>query len=246
MKRLIKFAGMFAALAVVGMALLPLVGGSVQAQEPELISALEPGTLFVTGSATITTVADEASVDISVSALDDSAVGAIVTASAAMNTVIADIFDLGVATDDIRTTSVTLSPEYEFTSNGRSLIGFRFTNSIRVAVRDIANLGPVIDAAVGAGGDLVSLNGIRFIVSNRSALEDQARLAAIDDAIARATAMAERAGVTLGRAVLIRALGFATPAPIAFDAAPAESFGTSIFAGTDDVTVSVEMQFEIF
>ena len=152
---------------------------------------------------------------------------------------------LFVAVKDIRTTNVSLRPEYEFALSRRILVGFRFSNSIRVTVRDTDSVGPVIDRAVSAGGDLVSLGNIAFQVSNRSALEDRARLSAIDDAIAKAEAMAARAGVVLGRAISIREVGFATPFAVPFEAAPDVGFATPIFTGTDDIIVRVEMQFEI-
>ena len=106
-------------------------------------------------------------------------------------------------------------------------------------------LGGVIDAAVGAAGDDVSLGGIQFLVSNRSAIEDEVRLAAIDDAIEKAQAMAGRAGIDLGSAIVLEEIGFASPArvdSIAFDEAFA---ATPVFGGSDEISVSVRMVFEI-
>ena len=207
MNRLAGITAVAAALAVGGGLLLSLGGGGrAQAQTVEPV---EPGALFVTGSATVTAAPDEATIDITVSALELGAVQAITTASNAMNDVIAAVFAEGVT------------------------------------VRDTDSVGPVIDRAVSAGGDLVSLGNIAFQVSNRSALEDRARLSAIDDAIAKADAMAARAGVVLGRAISIREVGFATPFEVPFEAAPDVGLATPIFTGTDDIIVRVEMQFEI-
>ena len=243
MNRLAGITAVVAPLAVVGGLLLSLGGGGrAQAQTVEPV---EPGALFVTGSATVTATPDEATIDITVSALELGAVQAITTASNAMNDVIDAVIVEGVAVKDIRTTNVSLRPEYEFALSRRILVGFRFSNSIRVTVRDTDSVGPVIDRAVSAGGDLVSLGNIAFQVSNRSALEDRARLSAIDDAIAKAEAMAARAGVVLGRAISIREVGFATPFAVPFEAAPDVGFATPIFTGTDDIIVRVEMQFEI-
>ena len=67
----------------------------------------------------------------------------------------------------------------------------------------------------------------------------------MDDAIAKAQAIAERAGVQLGRAILIEEVGFASPVSvdaIAFDEAAG---ATPVFGGTDEITVSVRMVFGI-
>ncbi len=241
MKRLAGIAGLMALLAIIaGIAVQAGGGGRVYAEEPP-----QEGTLSVTGSATVTATPDEATLDLTVSALEDSAVGAITSASTAMNDVIAAVFAQGIATEDIRTTSISLRPEYEFALDRRILVGFRFTNSIRVTVRDIDDVGPVIDSAVVAGGNLLSLDNIAFQISNRSLLEDQARLGAIDDAIRKASAMADRAGLALGRVISMREVGFFTPTPIVFEAAPAPSFATPVFTGTQEITSRVEMVFVI-
>ena len=117
----------------------------------------------------------------------------------------------GVATEDIRTTSISLVQEFEFTgSRGAVPVGVRFTTSLRVTVRDLDVVGATIDGAVAAAGDNLRLGGISFDVSNRTEIEDELRLSAIDQAIARAQAIAARAGVSLGRIVAISDLGFAS------------------------------------
>ena len=168
-----------------------------------------------------------------------------VGANASMGSVLAALMVEGVETEDLRTIRISLFEEFDFTEEGRERIGFRFSNTIRVTVDGIEALGGVIDAAVGAAGHDVSLGGIQFLVGNRSAIEDEVRLAAIDDAIAKAQAIAERAGVDLGRAIVIEEGGFGTPTTveaIAFDEAAG---APPVFGGTDQITVSVRMVFEI-
>ena len=103
----------------------------------------------------------------------------------------------------------------------------------------------MVDAAIGAGGDNLNLGGIAFQVSNRAAVEDSVRLAAADNAVAKARVLAERVGVTLGRAVIIRESGGASPVPV-LEAAPLDgALSVQIFSGSQTVTASVEIQFEI-
>jgi uncharacterized protein YggE len=108
----------------------------------------------------------------------------------------------------------------------------------------------VLDAALIAGGDLLSLNGVSFSVANRSGIEDVVRLIAVDDAIDKATAITERLGLVLGRAISVREVGFSTPVRVEFGAVSEDAFASpsapAIFGGDQDVTVRIEIVFEIW
>lgn len=240
MKRLGLLGMVMALAAVFGVGLVGLTGpGRAEAQTGQL------GTLSVTGSASVSVQPDGSSLDLTVSRLESTASLAQTRANVTMARVLSALMQEGLEAADLRTLRISLFEEFDFTESGRERIGFRFSNTIRVTIDGVEALGDVIDAAVGAGGDDVSLGGIQFLVSNRSQIEDEVRLSAIDDAIAKAQAMAARAGVELGRAIVIEEIGFATPSrvpEIAFDEAVV---ATPVFGGTDEITVSVRMVFEI-
>ena len=166
-----------------------LLGGSerAEAQSGQLI----PGTLTVTGSAAIAAPPDGASIEIGVSSLEATATEALSAGATALELVRAALAEEGVADEDLQTVRIRLDEEHDYTEEGRVSIGFRFSNTIRVTVDGVDGIGDVIDAAVGAGGDAVSIHRIRFLVSNRVALEDTA----IDEARRKALAMAGQAGV---------------------------------------------------
>ncbi len=216
--------------------------GNAGAQE----AAVAPGKISVTGSATATATPDRSRIDLSVSVLADTAAEAIAQANAAANRVVTAVRSVGVAAADLQTTGISLNAEYDWRESGRVLLGYRFRNALAVTVRDIDTTGAILDAATAAGGDPLSVDGIQFTVSNTAALEASVRLAAIDDALAKAQAMTERAGVTLGRAVLIQEAGGATPLP--FQAAPTADgvLATPVFTGTQEITLSVYLEFETF
>ena len=106
-------------------------------------------------------------------------------------------------------------------------------------------MGAVIDAAVSAGGDVLSFGGIRFLVSNQPELEDQARLSAIDEALRKAEAMAERAWVSLGNIVRIEELSFGTPIPVALEEDAGIAAPTPVFPGSQEIRATVLIQFAI-
>ena len=229
-----------AVLAAVGISALALSGGSTaEAQTPE------EGTLTVTGSAAVTVEPDGASIEITVSALENTAGRAQSAAAASMGRVRSALLAQGVEDADIQTVRISLFEEFDFGEEGRRRIGFRFSNTIRVTTDGVDAIGAVIDAAVTAGGDRVSINSIQFLVSNRAEAEDAARLAAIDDAQRKAEAMATRAGVSLGRVSVIEETGFSSPVAVegpAFDEALA---GTPVFGGSEQISASVRMIFRI-
>ena len=150
-----------------------------------------------------------------------------------------------VTTDDLKTTGISLYAEYDYTETGRVLRGFRFSNSLLITVTDMDQVGEILDLIIIAGGDDVAIDNIGFTVSNRAEIEDEVRLAAIDNALAKAAAMAERAGVTLGRAITITESGGATPVFFEAPAMEERAFATPVFSGSQEVQVSVYIEFEI-
>jgi uncharacterized protein YggE len=69
-------------------------------------------------------------------------------------------------------------------------------NTVNITVRDLANMGELLDGAISAGAN--SIWGVTFDVDDKSAAADEARDLALEEAIAEAQALAEAAGVTLG------------------------------------------------
>ena len=226
------------------------LGGSDRAEAQ--VAAHMLGTLTVTGSATVGAPPDGASIEIRVSALEPTATEALASGATALDLVRAALAEEGVADEDLQTVRIRLDEEHDYTDEGRVSIGFRFSNTIRVTLDGTGTIGDVIDVAVGAGGDAVSINRIQFLVSNRVALEDAARLAAIDEARRKATAMAERAGVSLAGVTVIEEIGFATPVGIereeaaAADDAAFALANTPVFGGEEQVTASVRIVFKIY
>ena len=104
----------------------------------------------------------------------------------------------GVKKADIETTDLTINPNYIFT-NGRSIIsGYEVTNSLAVTVRNLGDAGSVIDAAITAGGNPLSIGSLTFSRSDPRTLEDRARTDAVRQAVAHAGAMARASGQRLG------------------------------------------------
>ncbi|WP_438009618.1 SIMPL domain-containing protein [Sorangium sp. So ce321] len=78
---------------------------------------------------------------------------------------------------------------------------YRVSNTVTAVIRNLDQVGPVLDAVAAAGANNVW--GVSFDVDKTDPLEAQAREKAIADARARAEALARLQGVSLGRVVAI-------------------------------------------
>ncbi len=122
-------------------------------------------------------------------------------AADAMTSVNAALTRAGLSADAIRTTGYNLQPDLEYV-NGRSRVkGYIARNQLEVRVDDLKKLGAVIDAAGSSGA--TSMSGLRFDVKDRANVERDALKLAVQDAMARARAIASGADANLGAIVRI-------------------------------------------
>jgi uncharacterized protein YggE len=91
------------------------------------------------------------------------------------------------------------------------VIGYTAINNVEVRVRELDQLGDLMDTAVSAGGNTIS--GVRFTIGETADLQDQARQAAVEDAREKAEKLADLAGVSLGP-VLSISEGGVSPMPV--------------------------------
>ncbi len=227
---------------VVATALAPAGGaGPVKAQ-----GTSDEHTISVTGTGTVTVKPDVADVRLGVSVQKPTVKEAQAAAAQQMEAAVAAIKKTGVAADDIKTTTVALSPVYDYSQGGQQkLLGYQFSNQVAVTIRDISKVADVIDGAIAAGANTV--DGVTFRVNNPVAAESKARDAAMADAKSRAQALASAAGVRITGVASIVETSSPAPMPIAMPAAGAmkDSYSTPISTGTNDVVVTVAVSYTI-
>ncbi|MGE3842056.1 MAG: SIMPL domain-containing protein, partial [Vicinamibacterales bacterium] len=123
----------------------------------------------------------------------------------------------GLPGDAIRTVSIELTPEFDYTNGRQQLRGYVARNSVELRIDALDRLGEVIDAAVGTGATNVA--GVRFDVKRREELERDALRQAVGQARTRAEAMAAGAGRSIDRIVRIEdsetPIPFPRPVPMA-------------------------------
>ncbi|HET9776052.1 MAG TPA: SIMPL domain-containing protein [Gemmatimonadaceae bacterium] len=153
---------------------------------------------------------DYAYVTIGVTNQASNAVDAAAENTRRFNAILDALHAFGLADRDLLTSRYNLEQAYEYPKNQQpKVVGFTARSSIRAEVRKLADLGRVIDAAIGSGA--TNIGAVQFLSSNtddarRSAMTEAVRQARLD-----ADAMARAAGGTLGRLLSLSASPAARP-----------------------------------
>jgi len=208
----------------------------------------EPGTMertvTVSGTATIRSDPDEATVTLGVRTQAITAEAAMRDNANRMNDVIQAIRREGVAADDIATAWVSLYPQYD--DAGITIVGYVAENQVYATVRNMDAIGTVIDAAIEAGANLSS--GITFGLSEENAGVEEALADAVEDARSKAEALADSTGTQLGAVITVAEGGGTSPEPLYRDYAVAEAAAAGappIETPTIETQVSVSVTWEL-
>jgi uncharacterized protein YggE len=168
------------------------------------------GTISIEGTGEVTAPPDMAVINSGVTTQGATAREALDANSEAMNALLAELEEAGIAERDIQTSGFSVTPNYVYTDardeNGYTLppkiSGYQVSNIVMVRIRDLDSLGQVLDRSVTVGANTV--NGVTFSVADPSEVYNQARRQAFADAREKAELYAEVAGETLGELESIR------------------------------------------
>ena len=202
-------------------------------------------TVQATGVADV--VPDAVQVSLSVSVVAEANDVALSQVAAPAEVVRTTLEQLGIDAADIATQSVSVNPEYSYTeAEGQKIVGYRASQTFDVLVRDASAAGAVVDALVAAGGANLSINATYPVVNDSTAAAQAAR----DDAVAKARAKAEEYAklldVELGDLVFLTEISAPTNITVGAKAETMEeSAATVIDLGTQEVTVTVEVRWQI-
>jgi len=201
--------------------------------------------VFVAGHGEMPAAPDTAIVDLGVSIVRPTVAEANTAAAELAQAVIDSVREHGVAGAEIQTTYLSVYPEWQYKDGENTVIGYRATNNLLIRVRQVEAVSDIIDSAVAAGGDNVTLNGIRFEIEDDAQLLREARAAAWADAAAKANQLAELSGLTLGRPVFIDET-VVSPYPIYFGAGGGQGDGgTPVEPGSVTVSVDLTVRFQM-
>lgn len=169
------------------------------AAAPSVWAADEPAHITVTGEGSVSAAPDMAVINFGVLKNAPTARQALDDANKALSEAIADLKAKGIEARDLQTSGFSVSPQFDYSGkNGTApkLTGYQVSNMLTVRVRDIRALGKVLDDAVTNG--INSGGSLSFANSKQKDLVAEARKAAVADAIDKAKALTEAAGVSAG------------------------------------------------
>lgn len=200
-----------------------------------------PATLTVTGEAQVIIPADYAQLVLGVSTQDESVTTASTINSTTLDAVIEALHGIGIAPEDIVTENLSVSPMYDYQygklGESQTVIGYQVENRLRVTVRDVNQVGAVMDAGVSAGAN--EAFGITFLSSNEADAADQALRAAVAEGQRKAELMAEACGKTLGNLVSVNENAYGGSGGVTLKYAADAAAGTTVLA--NDLTVSAQV-----
>jgi uncharacterized protein len=228
------------ALAAAALVAVALSGvGRPDAARGEAAPQPRTDVVTVTGVGKIETVPDRAEASFGVVTRAETAEAAVKENAEKMNRVIDALRDAGIAEKDIRTQELALNPRFE---RNRGIVGYEASNTV-VGSSTLETLGAALDAAVAAGAN--RSYGITLARSDRDDLYRDALAAAVDDARAKAAALADASGFGVGDIVRVEEGGASMPM---YDTAVrdfAQEASTPLMPGTQEIQASVAVSFAI-
>jgi hypothetical protein len=163
--------------------------------------------------------------------------------------VIAALKKAGAQDKDIQTSQFSIYPQQDY-QQGKlpRIVGYQVSNNVTVRSTKVAEAGRLLGIAVAAGVN--NSSGINFEVSDPARGRDEGLKAAFDDARAKAAVLAQAAGRTLGRALLIsEGVQNEPPRPMmrtmAMEEARVGAADVPVESGSQEVVFTVTVTFEL-
>lgn len=204
-------------------------------------------TLDLSGHGEVRAAPDMATIQLGVTRQAPSGAAAVQADAKAMTAVVAALRAGGIEARDIRTSTLSLTPQYAYAEGQpRRLTGYEADNQVTVTVDDLSRLGVVVDAVVNAGAN--NVGDIRFGLKSRAAAETAARVAAVKALEDKAAELAGAAGYRVGRLVNLSEGGAQAVSPARAPVvmmAFTKSAETPVEAGDIIVSVDVTGEFEL-
>jgi hypothetical protein len=156
----------------------------------------------------------------------------------------------GIDEKDIKTSAYNIQPRYQYSRCFErdsvcpppEIVGYSINQMVELKIRDFEKIGTILAGLVGKGANTVS--GISFGVDEPEMVQNEARTQAIKKAKEKARTLAAAGGFRLGSLLSIEEGGVS---PIPFYTLEAQSKGEipTIEPGSQDITVSVSLRYEI-
>ncbi len=220
-----------------------LAGCLAAAQTGAAVSPPEVPRIVTSAMGEARVTPDRATIAIGVSTRGRTAAQASADNARRQRAVIDTLRAMGIAGEDYSTANFSVFPEEIFnparTDTVDRIVGYRVSNTIRVEVRKLEQIGALLDAALAKGAN--SINSLQFFSSKADSGRRMALAVAAQRARGDAEALACASGGRLGELLEIStSTGYSPSPPLAAMRAEARIGGaTPIGAGEQVISVSV-------
>jgi uncharacterized protein len=202
--------------------------------------------ISVRASGTVKVKPDAVRLNATVSVVAGASKNALSGASASAAKVRSALVANGIVSQYIKSTSLTVFPEYNYTQDkGSVLTGYRASQSFEIIIRNAANAGAVVDAVVGATDNSLSIDGVTPFVYDTNLASQAARVAAVASAKAKASSYAKLLGVSLGKIIYLEESASPNPYPVMMAMAKSDAGATQIDLGQQDLTIAINTRWAI-
>ena len=198
--------------------------------------------IAVTGRGEVKVSPDRATIQVSVQTRATTAAAAAAENATKQQSVLAALRALGLGSDQLSTINYNVYPEQRYEQGKEPVVvAYNVTNTILVDVRKLTQVGPVIDAALSHGANMIT--SLQFYASNTETARRSAIATAIEKARADADAAARAAHGSLGTLIEINIGAYSPPPPrpmmMSRVAGVAQMDATPINAGEETLSVEV-------
>ncbi len=161
--------------------------------------------ITISGRGVVKAEPDVAHITVGVERTEKTATEAQQVTARKMTNIQSSLKKMGIKDDKIETTSVTLSPSYQYDKGKRTLVGYTARNQIKVTIDKLDDVGKIIDASIAAGA--TNVYNIDFSIKDEGPPKKTALKKAFEDAKGKAEAIAAAAGLTLKKIKSIQEAG---------------------------------------
>ena len=211
-------------------------------------AAASEDTVSVSASATVSLVPDRAQFSVGVTTEAKTAEKAQEDNTTDINSIIDVLKSAGVEEKSIRTSSYSLSPNYDYSGNTQKIDGYSAYCILTVDDRPLDSVGSLITKCVSTGA--TDVQEIRYYCSGYDTAYASALTQALESAHTKAQALAGAAGRELGSAVTISEIPEDSSArmnsPQVYSAkTEAASTDLSVMPGETDITAQVSVSYAL-
>ncbi|HUT21946.1 MAG TPA: SIMPL domain-containing protein [Candidatus Bipolaricaulota bacterium] len=212
------------------------------------ISPEMKNTITVSGEGKVIAIPDVAKVTLGTEALEKTVAAAQTKVTKDINSLISELKSkYNVDKKDIKTVNYSIYPEYDWRSGSQVFKGYKVSQNVEVTIRDTEKAGDVIGLAGDLG--LTSVGGLQFTIDDPEIYKQEAREKALEQAKQKAEALADIAGVKLGKVVSFSENEGYTPdyymKTYAEDAGIGGAAAPTVEVGSQEVIIDANVEYEI-